>query len=116
MIPKYVLPTESQWASLSERELQVLRYLALGWSNKHIADWLRVSGSTVNFHVANVLQKLAAANRAHAVSLAMHGGMIRLRNVVIENGITNGAANPKKTIYTEATCRRSCFEKTLSHT
>jgi LuxR family transcriptional regulator, regulator of acetate metabolism len=53
---------------LTKRELEVLRLLAEGQSNRGIADALVISGATVKFHVASVLRKLHVANRAEAVA------------------------------------------------
>jgi LuxR family transcriptional regulator, maltose regulon positive regulatory protein len=55
---------------LSERELEVLRLLATGASNQQIADQLVVAVSTVKRHVHNILGKLNARSRAHAVAHA----------------------------------------------
>jgi LuxR family transcriptional regulator, regulator of acetate metabolism len=53
---------------LTRRELDVLRLLAEGRTNKAIADALVISNGTVKFHVNSILRKLRAANRAEAVS------------------------------------------------
>ena len=53
---------------LTRRELEVLRLLADGNTNKAIADALVISAGTVKFHVNSILRKLHAANRAEAVS------------------------------------------------
>jgi LuxR family transcriptional regulator, regulator of acetate metabolism len=53
---------------LTRRELEVLRLLAEGHTNRAIADALVISGGTVKFHVNSILRKLHAANRAEAVS------------------------------------------------
>jgi DNA-binding NarL/FixJ family response regulator len=53
---------------LTRRELDVLRLLADGNTNKAIADALVLSGATVKFHVNSILRKLHVANRAEAVS------------------------------------------------
>jgi LuxR family transcriptional regulator, regulator of acetate metabolism len=53
---------------LTRRELEVLRLLADGSTNRAIADALVISGGTVKFHVNSILRKLHAANRAEAVS------------------------------------------------
>jgi DNA-binding NarL/FixJ family response regulator len=53
---------------LTRRELDVLRLLAEGNTNKAIADALVLSGATVKFHVTRILRKLHVANRAEAVS------------------------------------------------
>ena len=53
---------------LTRRELDVLRLLAEGRTNKAIADALVISNGTVKFHVNSILRKLRASNRAEAVS------------------------------------------------
>ena len=53
---------------LTRRELDVLRLLAEGATNRAIADELVLSGGTVKFHVNSILRKLHAANRAEAVA------------------------------------------------
>jgi LuxR family transcriptional regulator, regulator of acetate metabolism len=53
---------------LTKRELDVLRLLAEGGTNKTIADALVLSATTVKFHVNGILRKLHVANRAEAVS------------------------------------------------
>ncbi|MER7620758.1 LuxR C-terminal-related transcriptional regulator [Streptomyces sp. NPDC126503] len=56
-------------AGLGEREVQVLRHLALGHRNRRIAQELHISESTVKFHVANILTKLGVASRGEAAAL-----------------------------------------------
>jgi two-component system, NarL family, response regulator len=63
---------------LSEREHEVLTSIAKGKSNKIIASELQISESTVKFHVANILLKLGASDRTHAVVNALQQGIIRL--------------------------------------
>jgi LuxR family transcriptional regulator, regulator of acetate metabolism len=53
---------------LTRRELDVLRLLADGASNRQVADALVISSGTVKFHVGSILRKLHAANRAEAVT------------------------------------------------
>ena len=53
---------------LTRRELDVLRLLAEGATNRTIADALVISETTVKFHVNSILRKLHVANRAEAVS------------------------------------------------
>jgi DNA-binding NarL/FixJ family response regulator len=60
--------------NLSNRELEVLRLVASGKSNKAVADCLRVSIDTIKGHVRNVLAKLRANDRTHAVMIAMERG------------------------------------------
>lgn len=61
---------------LSERELEVLRKVALGSSNKIIAAELNVSESTIKSHLKNILSKLGANDRTHAVTIATRRGFI----------------------------------------
>jgi DNA-binding NarL/FixJ family response regulator len=63
---------------LSLRELEVLRLIAAGNSNKMIADRLSIGEATVKSHVANILSKLGANDRAHAVTVGLKRGMIEL--------------------------------------
>ena len=59
---------ESETPQLSERELEVLRLLAKGMTNKDVARDLFISQATVKSHVENILRKLGAADRAGAVA------------------------------------------------
>jgi DNA-binding NarL/FixJ family response regulator len=63
---------------LTERELDVLRLLAQGQTNKEIAAALVISERTVKFHVSAILSKLGAGNRTEAVTLAAQQGLIKL--------------------------------------
>jgi DNA-binding NarL/FixJ family response regulator len=59
---------------LTNREVEVLKLIADGCSNKLVADRLRISEDTVKGHVRNVLHKLKANDRTHAVTIALHRG------------------------------------------
>jgi DNA-binding NarL/FixJ family response regulator len=61
---------------LSPRELDVLRLVALGSSNKRVGQLLSVTEDTVKAHMKAILSKLGASDRAHAVTLAMRRGII----------------------------------------
>jgi DNA-binding NarL/FixJ family response regulator len=61
---------------LSTREIDVLRLIAAGNSNKQIADRLNIGEATAKFHVANILSKLSADDRAHAVAIGLKRGII----------------------------------------
>jgi DNA-binding NarL/FixJ family response regulator len=63
---------------LSEREVQVLRLVAGGNSNKRIAGFLGISEETAKGHVKNILAKLNATDRTHAVTLALARGIITI--------------------------------------
>jgi DNA-binding NarL/FixJ family response regulator len=64
--------------ALSEREVDVLRLIAAGNSNKQIADHLFVAEATIKSRVTNILSKLGASDRAHAVTIALKRGIIEL--------------------------------------
>jgi DNA-binding NarL/FixJ family response regulator len=61
---------------LTNRELQILRLLAQGLSNKAIAANLGITERTVKFHVSEIISRLGASNRAHAVAVAQKTGII----------------------------------------
>ena len=63
-------------ATLSVRELQVLRRVAGGSSNRATADVLCLSEDTVKSHMKNILSKLGANDRTHAVMIAVKRGII----------------------------------------
>jgi DNA-binding NarL/FixJ family response regulator len=63
---------------LSARELQILRHVADGLSNKLIADRLSLSPDTVKSHLANAMAKLNANDRTHAVTIAVKRGYFDL--------------------------------------
>lgn len=63
---------------LTPRELQVLRLLAGGFANKHIAHDLGISEHTAKFHVGRILGKLDAATRAQAVAIGLRDGLIEV--------------------------------------
>jgi DNA-binding NarL/FixJ family response regulator len=63
---------------LTSREIDVLRLIAAGNSNKLIADQLSIGEATVKSHVTNILSKLDANDRAHAVTIGLKRGIIEL--------------------------------------
>jgi len=63
-------------APLTSRETQILNYIADGNSNKQIASILQISEQTIKNHVSNILRKLNANDRTHAVFLAIRYGWI----------------------------------------
>jgi DNA-binding CsgD family transcriptional regulator len=74
--PATALP--SQWASpdgLSQREVEVLRLVAAGKSNREIAEALCISLNTVATHVRNILTKTGTANRTEAAAYALRRGL-----------------------------------------
>ncbi len=63
---------------LTPREIDVLRLIASGNSNKQIADQLSIGEATVKSHVTNILSKLGANDRSHAVTIGLKRGIIEL--------------------------------------
>jgi DNA-binding NarL/FixJ family response regulator len=63
---------------LTSRELQVLRLIRDGYRNKEIADKLAIAETTVNFHIKNVVGKLGANDRTHAVTIALRRGLLEI--------------------------------------
>jgi two-component system NarL family response regulator len=61
---------------LSPRELEILKLIAHGESNKEIASRLAISEGTVRVHASNVFAKLGCNDRAQAVAVAFHRGII----------------------------------------
>ena len=63
---------------LTGRELEVLRLIRDGYRNKQIADQLFISENTVNFHIKNLMEKLRANDRTHAVTIALRRGVMQM--------------------------------------
>ncbi len=63
---------------LTDRELEVLRYIAQGNSNQQIAEIMVVSKATVHTHVSRILSKLQVASRTQAALLALKEGYVTL--------------------------------------
>jgi DNA-binding NarL/FixJ family response regulator len=64
--------------ALTEREIAVLRLIATGNANKQIADQLSIGEATVKSHITNILSKLGANDRTHAVTIGLTRGIIEL--------------------------------------
>ena len=75
---KYVSQTggDVEKSPLSDREMEVLKLISAGKSNREIAGDLSLSENTIKFHIKNILQKLSVANRIEAVTYAMQHGLI----------------------------------------
>jgi NarL family two-component system response regulator LiaR len=73
--PPELPPTEEP---LTEREAEVLKFVAQGLSNQEVADILVISERTVRTHVTNILSKLHLANRTQAALYALREGLARL--------------------------------------
>lgn len=63
---------------LTERELEILQYLATGASNKEIAYQLNISTNTVKVHLRNIFTKLGAASRTEATMIAVREGWVKV--------------------------------------
>lgn len=70
---------------LSPREMEILRLITQGSSNKEIAYMLGISRQTVKNHMSNILRKLAVNDRTEAAVLALRRGWIRLQDTVRED-------------------------------
>ena len=65
-------------ATLTSREIEVLRLVASGHANKEISARLSINEETTKTHIKNILAKLGAKDRTHAVSLGLKRGIISL--------------------------------------
>ena len=63
---------------LTTREIQILKLIAKGRSNKEIGNTLGIAEVTVKLHVGHILTKLTANDRTHAVTIALQRGIFRL--------------------------------------
>jgi DNA-binding NarL/FixJ family response regulator len=63
---------------LTSRELEVLEFVAHGFGNKEISTKLGTAPGTVKMHLGNILTKLGASDRTHAVTIAIRRGIIHL--------------------------------------
>jgi DNA-binding NarL/FixJ family response regulator len=63
---------------LTERELEVVRGVAKGWTNREIAQQLAISDRTVQGHLANIFAKLHVSSRTEVVTVALQRGLISL--------------------------------------
>jgi len=83
---KRLMPTEvaellSEYfpqVALTPREIEVLKCVAKGMANKEIAHHLGTASGTVKMHVQNILAKLGASDRTHAVTIALERGILHL--------------------------------------
>jgi DNA-binding NarL/FixJ family response regulator len=88
MIEQYVsgpspdAPAPTQLSGLTEREQEVLKLVARGWSNTEIADQLYVTHATVKTHVSRLLMKLQARDRAQLIVLSYETGLVKARPTI----------------------------------
>ena len=77
-IPAERLPGKAPGPRLPPREVEILGYLAEGWSNAEIASVLGIGVRTVRFHLANLYGALGVVRRGEAVREALRRGIIKL--------------------------------------
>jgi len=75
-LPKPYEPVDDTLASLTERESDVMRLVAKGYSNKAIARELGITISTVKTHLRNIFRKLEVEDRAQVIIKSIKGGLI----------------------------------------
>jgi two-component system NarL family response regulator len=63
---------------LTGHEVQILQLVAWGYRNWQMAEQLSMAGETVRMHLKNILWKLGARDRTHAVTIAVTRGVLRL--------------------------------------
>jgi DNA-binding NarL/FixJ family response regulator len=78
--PERDLHAELLLRSLSDREREILSLLALGYSNRRIADACHLSLNTVRTHVQNVLVKLGVHSKLEAAALAVRQGLVQIED------------------------------------
>jgi len=71
-----MLKVESRWDTVTQREKEVLKLLAEGYTNKDIADFLHISVKTVEKHRSNLIGKLDLHNVAQLTAFAIEKGLI----------------------------------------
>jgi DNA-binding NarL/FixJ family response regulator len=71
-----VVNSKPEKQNLSEREREVLRLVALGATNRDIAEKLVISENTVKVHLHNIMEKLHLRNRQHAAAYAIREGLV----------------------------------------
>ena len=76
LMPVNQSPTHDPWDDLSEREQQVIRRVALGYTNREIAEQLHLSVKTVETYRARAMEKLGLKTRAQLVQYAARRGLL----------------------------------------
>ena len=70
--------TNNHPVPLTDRELEVLKLMVQGLHNQEIAEKLNITQKTVDFHVANIIQKMGVENRVQAVVEAIRRGWVKI--------------------------------------
>jgi DNA-binding NarL/FixJ family response regulator len=81
LMPQEVAERLSEYfpqVALTPREVEVLTFVARGLANKEIAEQLGTASGTIKMHIQNILGKLGAADRTHAVTIALQRGILHL--------------------------------------
>ena len=76
LLDRIEIMSEEKTNDISEREMEVLRWLKEGKTNWEISMILKISERTVKYHVKNICAKLDAMNRTHAVVIAIDRGIL----------------------------------------
>ena len=76
MLPESQPASEDAWTSLSEREREVLKMVALGHTSAEIAEQLNLSAKTVDTYRARGMEKLGLRTRAALVRFALQKGIV----------------------------------------
>ena len=76
-------------SDLTPREIDVLKLIAKGFSNKQIGDRLGIAEATVKNHVVSLLGKLGVQDRTHAVTLSLERNIIDLEEVDVDDSSSN---------------------------
>ncbi|MEO1766743.1 response regulator transcription factor [Thiobacter aerophilum] len=86
MLPAHIMQkmargelTQKVFDKLSQRELEIVTYVARGMSNRAIGEALGLSENTVRNHLRSILDKLGLANRVQVATLALEQGLVRRR-------------------------------------
>lgn len=74
-IPRLAAPRSARISTLTEREIEILRYLARGMGQKQIAHLLEISANTVHRHVSSVMTKLDIHDRVEVARFAIREGL-----------------------------------------
>lgn len=78
---------------LSERELEIMREVATGASNREVARALDISPNTVKVHLRNIYEKLGVASRTEATLVVLREGWVEVEGVESTDASTDGAAD-----------------------
>ncbi|MEJ5210684.1 MAG: response regulator transcription factor, partial [Burkholderiales bacterium] len=87
MLPAHIMQkmargelAQNVFDKLSQRELEIVTYVARGMSNRAIGEALGLSENTVRNHLRSILDKLGLANRVQVATLALEQGLVRRRD------------------------------------